>query len=186
MADHIAAGARLPKDLCGNAEPARRSADPVPGLCSLGAMVGIAFGQVSHLTLGRLAGCGEAVRMTPWRMLLVEGMREMPDGADFITRTDDPVLRVIACSGASRCGEAHADTRTLASMLAPLIPADVRLHVSGCAKGCAHSGSADITLVATREGFDVIQNGSTRDLPAMRGLSRADIVANPSVLWGGG
>ncbi|WP_426439216.1 precorrin-3B synthase [Bradyrhizobium genosp. P] len=185
MAAHIAEGASLPKTLRGDAKPARQSAEPAPGLCPPGAMVGVAFGQVPHLTLGHLATHAQAIRLTPWRMLLVEGMREMLCGADLITRADDPVLRVIACSGAPRCGEAHADTRALASALAPHIPADARLHVSGCAKGCAHSGSADITLVATREGFDVVRGGSTRDMPVMHGLSGTAIVANPSMLMGG-
>jgi precorrin-3B synthase len=148
-------------------------------------MVGVAFGQVPHLTLSYLAAHAQAIRLTPWRMLLVEGMREMPREADLITRPDDPALRVIACSGAPRCGEAHADTRALASALAPHIPADARLHVSGCAKGCAHSGSADITLVAIHEGFDLVRRGSTRDAPVMRGLSAAGIIANPSMLLGG-
>jgi precorrin-3B synthase len=112
-------------------------------------------------------------------------MHEMPRSADLITDADDPALRVIACSGAPRCREAHADTRALAATLAPHIAANARLHVSGCTKGCAHSGSASITLVATREGFDLIRDGSTRDAPALRGLSAARIVKNPSVLLGG-
>jgi precorrin-3B synthase len=94
------------------------------------------------------------------------------------------MLRLIACSGAPRCGQAHADARSLAAALAPYIAEDARLHVSGCAKGCAHSGSASITLVATGEGFDLVRGGSTRDVPALRGLSRAGILANPSVLLG--
>ena len=123
--------------------------------------------------------------MTPWRMILAEGMHEMPGDADLITEADDPALRVIACSGAPRCGEAHADTRALAAVLAPHIAPDAKLHVSGCAKGCAHSGSATITLVATRDGFDLIRGGSTRDAPVLRGLSGAGIVKSPSVLMGG-
>ncbi|MCA6121446.1 precorrin-3B synthase [Bradyrhizobium sp. WSM 1704] len=185
MKTHLAAGACLPEALRGRAEPARRSADPAPGLRREGAMVAVAFGQVQHRTLGELAVRAEALRLTPWRMLLAEGMREMPDGVGLIMRADDPALRVIACSGAPRCSEAHADTRALAAALAPHVPSDARLHVSGCAKGCAHSASADITLVATRDGFDLVRHGSTRDAPVMRGLSGAGIVANPSVLMGG-
>jgi precorrin-3B synthase len=185
MAAHLAAGARLPDALRGDAAPVRRSADAVPGLCPLGAMVGVTFGQLPQLTLRDLAASAPAIRLTPWRMLLVEGMREMPAGADLITRPDDPALRVIACSGAPRCGEAHADTRTLAAALAPQVPANARLHVSGCAKGCAHSGAAEITLVATRDGFDLIRNGSTRDAPVIRGLNDARVLADPSLMMGG-
>jgi precorrin-3B synthase len=136
-------------------------------------------------TLSRLAGCAQALRMTPWRMVLAEGMHEMPRGADLVTDPNDPALRVIACSGAPRCREAYADTRALASTLASFVPADAWLHVSGCAKGCALSGSADVTLVASREGFDLIRDGTTRDAPVRRGLTRSDLLANPSVLMGG-
>lgn len=185
MAARISSGARLPDALRGDAEPAHRAVDPRPGLYAPGAVVGVAFGQVPYQTLSRLSARAKALRLTPWRMLLAEGMREMPLDTDLITRPDDPALRVIACSGAPRCREAHADTRALASALAPHIPIDARLHVSGCAKGCAHSGPTAITLVATDDGFDLVQNGSTRDAPVMRRLSSASIVANPSALVGG-
>ncbi|MBR0695063.1 precorrin-3B synthase [Bradyrhizobium lablabi] len=185
MAAHIAAGAKLPEALRGDAEPAAVMATPHPGLYPHGAMVGVAFGQLPHSALDHLATCASALRMTPWRMILVEGMREMPDGADLITEADDPAQRVIACSGAPRCGGAHADTRALAAALAPHIAPDVRLHVSGCAKGCAHSGPAAITLVATPDGFDLVRGGSTRGTPALRGLSGAGLIKNPSVLMGG-
>ncbi|MCA1398601.1 precorrin-3B synthase [Bradyrhizobium sp. BRP56] len=185
MAAHLAGGASVPETLRGDAEPVARSAAPAPGLYPVGAMVGVAFGQMPHQTLNDLSGCARALRMTPWRMMLVEGMREMPGGADLVTDAGDPRLRVVACSGAPRCGDAHADTRMLASALARHIPLDARLHVSGCAKGCAHSGSADVTLVATDNGFDLIRRGTTRDAPVIRGLSSSYLVANPSVLTGG-
>ncbi|MGQ0683100.1 precorrin-3B synthase [Bradyrhizobium sp.] len=184
MATHLRAGVRLPKALQGDTEPARISAAPSLGLYPQGVMVGAAFGQVTHLALSHLAGCAQALRMTPWRMMLAEGLNEMPRLPGLITRTDDPLLRAIACSGAPRCREAHADTRELASALAPHIAPDARLHVSGCAKGCAHAGPASITLVATRDGFDLVRGGSTRDTPIRRGLSGAAIVRDPSVLVG--
>jgi precorrin-3B synthase len=185
MAAHIGTGAKLPEALRGNAEPAPIVAAPLPGLYPHGVMVGVAFGQLPHAALSDLAARAPALRMTPWRMMLVEELREMPHSTDLITEADDPALRVIACSGAPRCREAHADTRALAASLAPHITADARLHVSGCAKGCAHSGRASITLVATRDGFDLIRGGSTRDAPVLRGLSAAGIIKNPSVLMGG-
>lgn len=185
IAAHLASGASLPESHRGDAEPAPRSVDPGPGLYPTGAMVGVAFGQMPHQTLRHLAEGAQAFRVTPWRMVLAEGMHEMPRGADLVTDADDPALRVIACSGAPRCGEAHADTRALASALARHIPPDARLHVSGCAKGCAHSGAADVTLVASSEGFDLIRRGTTRDAPVMRGLTSSYLVANPSLLMGG-
>ncbi|MCK1278101.1 precorrin-3B synthase [Bradyrhizobium sp. 61] len=185
MAAHIAAGAELPQSLSGETEPAPVMAASRPGHYPHGALVGVAFGQMLHTTLHQFSGCGHALRMTPWRMVLSEGKREMPSGAGLITEPYDPALRVIACSGAPRCREAHADTRALASALAPRIALDTRLHVSGCAKGCARSGASAVTLVATSAGFDLVRDGSTRDEPVLRGLNGADIVSDPSILVGG-
>ncbi|MFB9267998.1 precorrin-3B synthase [Bradyrhizobium erythrophlei] len=184
MPAHIRAGTQPPEALRGDAELTSVMAAPLPGLYPQGALVGATFGQLTHSALRHLAGYGQALRMTPWRMMLVEGLREMPRCEDIITQADDPALRVVACSGAPRCREAHADTRELAVTLAPHIAASALLHVSGCAKGCAHSGSASITLVATSEGFDLVRDGSTRDLPVRSGLSGADIVENPCLLAG--
>lgn len=183
MAAHLRTGARLPEALRGDAEPARvMAAARRPGLFAQGAMVGAAFGQVPCSTLSYLAGCAQALRMTPWRMMLAEGLNEMPQSPDLITQPDEPALRVIACSGAPRCREAHADTRALASALAPHIAPDAQLHVSGCAKGCAHAGPTSVTLVATSDGFDLIRDGSTRNMPVMRALRGASLVADPSIL----
>lgn len=185
MAAHLADGAKLPETLCGHALPARTQATPDPGLTRQGALFGAAFGQVTSAALNWLAERATALRMTPWRMMLAENMHEMPVFEGLITRADDPLLRVVACSGAPRCHEAHADTRALAAALAPHLAADTRLHVSGCAKGCAQSDPASITLVATAQGFDLIRGGSTRDAPDRRGLSAAGILTNPSLLSGG-
>ncbi|MHB0772549.1 precorrin-3B synthase [Bradyrhizobium sp. 5.13L] len=185
MAAYIASGAALPQSLRGETEPAPVMAASRPGHYPQGAMVGVAFGQMLHSTLHQFSGCGHPLRMTPWRMVLSEGKREMPRGAGLITEPYDPALRVIACSGAPRCREAHADTRALAAALAPRIAPDARLHVSGCGKGCAHSGAAAVTLVATHAGFDLVRDGSARDEPALRGLNGADIVSDPSILVGG-
>lgn len=184
MAAHLAAGAKLPETLGGHKLPARKQSVPQPGLTLLGALIGVAFGQMTHSTLQWLAEHASGLRMTPWRMLLAEGMNEMPACDGLITRADDPLLRVVACSGAPRCPQAHADTRALAAVLAPHLAPGTRLHVSGCAKGCAQSGSAPLTLVATAEGFDLIRDGATRDKPARRGLSVAGILADPAVLSG--
>ena len=185
MAAHIGAGATPPQTLGGQAKPARSLATPDPGNYPQGAMFGVAFGQMTHTALCYLGNRVGGLRMTPWRMMLAEGMREMPVQQEFITHADDPILRVVACSGAPRCRQAHADTRAIAAALAPHIVPGTRLHVSGCAKGCAHAGPASITLVATSEGFDLVRCGSTRDAPVLRGLSGENILNNPSVVLGG-
>jgi precorrin-3B synthase len=184
MAAHLGAGTRLPNTLSGDRSPARNTAPPLCGLYPQGAMFGVALGQLTSTALHYLSARANGLRLTPWRMILAEGMREMPACEGLIAQADDPMLRVIACSGAPRCREAHADTRALAAALAPYLPAEANLHISGCAKGCANSGPASITLVATPEGFDLVRGGSTRDQPSIRALSHDSILSHPSLLSG--
>ena len=40
-----------------------------------------------------------------------------------------------------------------------------KIHISGCAKGCAHPAPAALTVVGTSSGCALIANGSTRDAP---------------------
>ena len=145
-----------------------------------GWLVGIEFGQMSAQTLATLAehaahwGSG-ALRISPWRMLLIEGAARAPDALGLITRADDPLLRVIACTGAPQCQHATLATRTLARAMAPLIPAGTLLHVSGCSKGCAHPKAA-LTLVGSEAGIDLIRHGNAASKPDVFALA-ADTVA---------
>jgi precorrin-3B synthase len=185
MAAHVATG-KVPDTFAGKTQPAPALAVPDPGLVASGALVGLAFGQLQSETLGHLATLAPGLRLTPWRMMLIEGVCAIPQRPDLVTRADDPLLRVIACTGAPACPEAFAETRALAATLAPYIPSGTRLHVSGCSKGCAHRAPSALTLVGTADGFDLVRDGSPRDVPAMRGLARAAILADPLAVLGGG
>jgi precorrin-3B synthase len=169
----------------GRTQPAPALAVPDPGLVASGALVGFAFGQLQSETLSDLATLAPGLRLTPWRMMLTEGVRAMPQHPGLVMRADDPLLRVIACTGAPTCPEAFAETRELAASLAPHVPAGTRLHVSGCTKGCAHPVPSALTLVGTADGFDLVRDGSPRDVPAMRGLARTAILADPVAVLGG-
>jgi precorrin-3B synthase len=183
MAAHVARGVRLPFEC--DAQPSVSVNTPGPDIVAAGALVGIAFGQLDSDTLGYVATLAAGMRVTPWRMILLEGLREMPRHDNLVTRSDDPLLRVIACTGAPVCPEAYVETRALAATLASHIPADKRLHVSGCAKGCAHPAASTLTLVGTANGFDLVRDGSPRDTPAMRGLTAAEIAGDSRALLGG-
>jgi len=183
MAAHLAT-VKLPDELAGETRPAVMTTSPGPGIYDVGALVGLAFGQLQGATLAHLAALAPGLRLTPWRMILLEGLREMPAHDGLVTRADDPLLRVIACTGAPACPEARAETRALAASLAPHIPDDATLHVSGCAKGCAHLGPSEVTLVGTSGGFDLVCHGSPRDVPAMHGLTPAQLLADPRLLTG--
>jgi precorrin-3B synthase len=184
MAAHLKGGATLPAALSGDTRPAPAIDPPRPSLRDDGALVGLAFGQIEATTLKALARGAAALRMTPWLMILAEGLDEMPRLDGLVTDADDPILRVVACTGAPGCREAQADTRTLAAMLAPHLGPDRLLHVSGCAKGCAHPQAAPLTLVATRHGFDLVRDGAAHDEPALRGLLPARLAADPALLAG--
>ncbi|PJF11261.1 precorrin-3B synthase [Pseudorhodobacter sp. MZDSW-24AT] len=175
MAALIARGAVPSGALAGRLAPAPAAAPPGPGLRAEGALLGFAFGRMQAETLATLATLGP-LRVTPWRMLLVQGLRQLPDLPDVIRAPDDPIRRVEACSGAPACLQGLAPVRDLARRLAPQVPPGKRLHVSGCAKGCAHPGRAAITLVATDAGFDLIRDGTAAATqPELRGLSAAAI-----------
>jgi precorrin-3B synthase len=109
-------------------------------------------------------GSGE-LRLMPGRCVLLPGVRaaaraELERRArewHFIVERPAPWLELVACSGAPACRSALADTRGLALELAPLVRSRLRsgatLHVSGCEKGCAWGGPADITLLHGPDGY---------------------------------
>ncbi|MFZ1097112.1 MAG: hypothetical protein WAN75_49180, partial [Xanthobacteraceae bacterium] len=50
------------------------------------------------------------------------------------------------------------------------------IHISGCAKGCAHPGAATLTVVGTERGCGIVHAGSARAVPSSY-ADPADIVA---------
>lgn len=182
MAAHLARGAMLPPEFAGRVRPMPAAPVPAPGLCPAGVLVALAFGQTDAGILADLAARVGAVRLTPWRMLLLEGVGAAPDLAGLICDPDDPLLRVTACTGAPGCPQARGPTRGLARMLAPHLSGATRLHVSGCAKGCAHPGACDVTLTATARGYDLIRRGRAADTPARMGLTADALSAQPELM----
>jgi precorrin-3B synthase len=173
MAAHLARGAALPPGC--DQPPAPALPPPRPGPMEHAWLVGFAFGQIPAETLAALVATQRAVRVTPWRMLILEGLAKVPDLPGVITSPEDPLLNVTACTGAPGCAQALGETRALARSLAPILPEGARLHVSGCAKGCAHPGPADLTLTASAQGYDLILNGTASDTPSLSGLDRQTI-----------
>jgi precorrin-3B synthase len=134
------------------------------------------FGAVTSEALSELAG--QALRLTPWRAVLPEGDVQSDL---WLTDPDDPLLRVSACTGAPGCGSASVATRELARELARHVPAGRYLHVSGCAKGCAHPGPASVTLTGRDGCFDLIPDGPAGGEPSLRGLTTTNL---PEVIRG--
>jgi precorrin-3B synthase len=129
---------------------------------------------------------GDEVRLSPWRGIVIPEIQRqdlktliaMASGAGLITDPDDPRLVVFACPGQPDCANASVRTRRDAARLAtaarPLLQTGGQIHVSGCAKGCAHPGPAALTLVGDNGAYRVVVEGSARD-PAIGRFSIDDI-----------
>lgn len=161
--------------------PARPSRDPigVHGLRggTLACGIGLAFGHADASSLHQLAEAAAAagangVRAAPGRTLLIIGLspQSVPsllaaaEALGFIIRPNDPRRRVIACAGAPICASANIAARAIAPLVAE-IAAPFEVHISGCAKGCAHPAPAALTVVGTPQGCALIVNGTTTDAP---------------------
>lgn len=176
------AGPRLPEAfLTQRAKSPKERTEPLPGPTQDGLMVALAFGQLDADVLA-LLGRTAPIRLTPWRMLLLEGALSAPHGPGLILAADDPLLRVVACTGAPGCAQARAPTRPLARDLAPYVPRGGLLHVSGCSKGCAHPRRASHTLVAQETGFDLVRDGAASARPYQFGLTPERLRAEPEIL----
>jgi precorrin-3B synthase len=174
------------------------------GLIELGAdrfAVGIAapFGRVETDQLRKLADAivahgGEEIRLSPWRALYAglpdrSSAQSLLDAAardGLIIDPRDPLLRIEACPGAPGCPSTALDTRGDGRRIASWLPRfrfAGTVHVSGCAKGCAKSGPADLVLVGSEGRYGIVRNGTTRD-HAMRHLSFAELAADPGHIFG--
>ncbi|SFK78842.1 precorrin-3B synthase [Methylorubrum salsuginis] len=169
-------------------EPAPLAPAPAPaapGLAPLpegraAVLVQAPFGRCTADRLERVAALAgpEGARLSPERGLALvapkggtAAFQAALGQAGFIVSPDDPRRAVFACPGAPACRSGttpvpdHA--ARLAEALAPLAGL-VTAHVSGCHKGCAHPGPADLTLVARDGAYDVVPRGEPGDEPATR------------------
>ena len=136
--------------------------------------VSLPFGQMHGTALIALADAAQAVgletlRVAPaHRLLLDDAPSSLLDTAaalGFVTKPTDPRLRVSACIGNDGCASGHIAARRIAARLAPLMPENQHLHVSGCTKGCAHPRQSDVTMVGRADGIGLVINGRAGDTP---------------------
>jgi len=173
-------------DLFGAAEP------PPPALLprgekgsQMGRIIAFPFGRLTCATLAALASACAEIRITPWRALILV---EPSADAEAVARSHGAILshtdrrlKLTACSGAGGCDvgttDTHATALAIAERAGPLLDPVRMVHVSGCAKGCAHPASADVTLTARDGVYDVALNAKPGDATPYTGLSPADAVA---------
>jgi precorrin-3B synthase len=157
--------------------------------------VAVAFGHVEAAVLQRLAQraavCGAvSMQTSPGRSLLIIGLKAgaadeltaAAAGTGFLVRPDDPRRFVVACAGAPACGSAKLSTRELAPAIAeaarPFLDGSLTIHVSGCAKGCAHPGAAALTFIGPNR---LVIQGRAGDVPHGT-ISITDFIASLSRL----
>lgn len=180
-------GARLADLVAGPPPPAapQGRGDPI-GPCPLGdgrfaCGTGLPFGHADAARLRRLDRAAQHAGAAGWRTaaraliavgLPAEAVRGFAGAAhalEFIVRADDPRRRVVACAGAPACGSGLIATRALAppvaAAAAPLLADRAIIHLSGCAKGCAHAGPAALTVVGTADGCALVADGPAQATP---------------------
>lgn len=172
---------------------------PSIGLFDLinGTAIGIALpygsmpaGKIIDLTQYALALGATEIRTAPQRALLFIGLlpaanqrlQNTAAALGFVTDASDPRTRIAACPGAPACASGQIATREIAETIAAenADTLDFTLHISGCAKGCAHPGPAALTVVGDENGAGLVVNATAKALPAgyrprydaARGISR--------------
>jgi precorrin-3B synthase len=173
-------------DVFGSAEPPHPNLLPRGEKGSIaGGVVAFPFGRLTCATLTALASACAEIRITPWRALILVGpsadAEDIAKAHGAILSHTDRRLKLTACSGAGGCDvgttDTHATALAIADRAGPLLDHVRMVHVSGCAKGCAHPATADVTLTARDGVYDVALNAKPGDESPHTGLSPADAVA---------
>lgn len=174
--------------------------------CDTGTCLGALapYGRLSGTMLAALADTtaqagGAPLRLTPWRCVLVplaslaqaHSVRQQLSGAGFVLQGGDPRARIAACAGAPACASATVPVRQDADFFARALDQPcgahqaqgISLHVSGCAKGCAHHKPAPVTLVGRAGGYDLVLGGSAGDRASAVGLTRAMVLSRLAALY---
>jgi precorrin-3B synthase len=149
------------------------------GSLALGLALAFGHAQADALAeLGRLAVAhgARSIRPAPDRALMLIGvppanassLAAAAEQLGFVVGAADPRRRIAACSGAPACASGFVDARRIAAALAPHLTglrSGIAVHVSGCAKGCAHTAPAALTVVGDAQGCGIVRNGTARATP---------------------
>ncbi len=165
---------------------APESKDPLVGTLALpdgSAILGLRprFGQmhaselISFLEQAEALGATE-VRPGPGRIFFLVGLdghsaatvAEMAPGYGLSVDGDDPSMHIATCAGAGACASGRFQTKACAERLvakAPeLLDGSMTVHLSGCAKGCAHPRPA-LCVVGADDGYHLMLDGVASDIP---------------------
>ncbi len=139
------------------------------------------FGQIhANDLLEFLAFLGDLdvtdIRPAPDRCLFITGLSEESAAAvrqsaerfGLSADSDDLSSRIATCAGAGACASSFYATKALAETLIGRCPevldGSLDLHLSGCAKGCAHPRRA-LTISGAANGYHLVLDGLASDAP---------------------
>jgi precorrin-3B synthase len=143
--------------------------------------IGPAFGQTHAENL--IALCREATRLDIRTVkpaldhsLLFFGsqtacrtLTTFADGNGFVTSAADPRGHIAACTGRPACRSGtiatHEIARRGAAECGELLDGSFKLHVSGCAKGCAHPQATALTLCGTPDHVSLVASAKASGQP---------------------
>lgn len=171
-----------------NTEPREYAARKVPlGTISLkngrhAFAVGMPFGSIDAEVLHGFVRQAQRLgaiefRAAPPRALVIlldepnyAALLNLAAEAGFVLDPNDPAMRIFACPGKPACASGTFETRETARAIARDLPElfsddAFSLHVSGCAKGCAHPAAATVTVVGENETVGIVVGGTARSLP---------------------
>ncbi len=134
--------------------------------------------------LDRLADLGPAgLRLTPWSAVVLTGIPETEVAAVTAASGLQTAIgpRVVACAGSTGCERGLADTKADGRALAAALGGRGAgtVHLTGCSKGCAHPGAADILALARPDGaYDLHRRAraGTTDTPWAGGLEALEMI----------
>jgi len=154
--------------------------------------VGLTFGYAQADTLNALTESARVLdarwaRPAPDRTLMfgpfqrtrVKAIRDEARRFGLAVEAADPRRRIVACPGAPSCASGLIASRRLAAEIAEEVEfagAGIALHVSGCAKGCAHPFPAPLTVIGTAQGAGLVRNATARAAPSYY-VDEADVAA---------
>jgi precorrin-3B synthase len=166
------------------------------------AAVSLPFGAVRASVLHDLANAAQDCGVTEFRLAPHHGLlaicasveiagqfRDHATAFGLVTTPDDPRRAISACIGTDGCSSGQIASRQLAEAATRAEPAffdgSFALHISGCAKGCAHPAPALLTLTGSQDGAMLVLNGKASSPPALTLPAETipDAIANLATLW---
>lgn len=146
--------------------------------------VALPFGQMRAEDLAALTAQAAhagilSLKPAPDHALIAVGSREACEAlelearaAHLLVRAGEPLSEIAACPGAPACRSARLETHSLGRLAAEQAPllfdGSVRLHLSGCQKGCAHPTPSTLAFAGTEGATHLVFEGKTTDTPLKR------------------